>query len=52
MSTDLTYLRAAIAEAQSAEANGEVPVEAVIVNENKIISQGQNRFIHEPIPKR
>src|SRR5438876_115751 len=35
--TDLTYLRAAIAEAQAADANGEVPVGAVVAHQNKII---------------
>ncbi len=50
MSTDLTYLRAAIAEAQSAEANGEVPVGAVVVHENKIIGRGQNRVLRDSDP--
>ena len=48
--TDLTYLRAAIAEAQSAEANGEVPVGAVVVHENKIIGRGQNRVLRDSDP--
>jgi tRNA(Arg) A34 adenosine deaminase TadA len=42
MEDDLDYLRAAIAEANDAEANGEVPVGAVVVHENKIIGRGQN----------
>jgi len=47
---DLTYLRAAIAEAQDAEANGEVPVGAVVVHENRIIGRGQNRVLRESDP--
>src|SRR6201993_3199663 len=50
MSTDLTHLRAAIAEAQNAEANGEVPVGAVVVHENKIIGRGQNRVLRDSDP--
>ena len=47
---DLDYLQAAIAEAQSAEANGEVPVGAVVVHENKIIGRGQNRVLRDSDP--
>jgi tRNA(Arg) A34 adenosine deaminase TadA len=47
---DLDYLRAAIAEAQAAEANGEVPVGAVVVHENKIIGRGQNRVLRDSDP--
>jgi tRNA(Arg) A34 adenosine deaminase TadA len=50
MSTDLTYLRAAIAEAHAAEANGEVPVGAVVVHENQIIGRGQNRVLRDSDP--
>ena len=50
MSTDLDYLRAAIAEAHAAEANGEVPVGAVVVHENKIIGRGQNRVLRDSDP--
>lgn len=50
MTSDLDYLRAAIAEAQSAEANGEVPVGAVVVHENKIIGRGQNRVLRDSDP--
>src|SRR5271169_2795491 len=50
MSTDLTYLRAAIAEAHAAEANGEVPVGAVVVYEGKIIGRGQNRVLRDSDP--
>jgi tRNA(adenine34) deaminase len=47
---DLDYLRAAIAEAQAAEANGEVPVGAVVAHENKIIGRGQNRVLRDSDP--
>src|SRR5260370_18791225 len=50
MSTDLTPPRAAIAEANDAEANGEVPVGAVVVHENKIIGRGQNRVLRDSDP--
>jgi tRNA(adenine34) deaminase len=50
MSTDLTYLRAAIAEAHAAESNGEVPVGAVVVHENQIIGRGQNRVVRDSDP--
>jgi tRNA(Arg) A34 adenosine deaminase TadA len=48
--TDLDHLRAAIAEANDAEANGEVPVGAVVVHENKIIGRGQNRVLRDNDP--
>jgi tRNA(Arg) A34 adenosine deaminase TadA len=47
---DELFLRAAIAEAQAAEANGEVPVGAVVVHENKIIGRGQNRVLRDSDP--
>jgi tRNA(Arg) A34 adenosine deaminase TadA len=50
MNSDLDYLRAAIAEANDAEANGEVPVGAVVVHENKIIGRGQNRVLRDSDP--
>ena len=50
MSTDLNHLRAAIAEAQSAEAAGEVPVGAVVVHNNTIIGRGQNRVLRDSDP--
>ena len=37
--SDLDYLHAAIAEAQAAEASGEVPVGAVVVHNGKIIDE-------------
>jgi tRNA(adenine34) deaminase len=48
--TELDYLRAAIAEAADAEANGEVPIGAVVVHENKIIGRGQNRVLRDSDP--
>jgi tRNA(Arg) A34 adenosine deaminase TadA len=48
--TDLDYLQAAIAEANDAEANGEVPVGAVVVHANKIIGRGQNRVLRDSDP--
>jgi len=39
---DTKWMRAAIAEARLAEAKSEVPVGAVIVHENQIISRGHN----------
>jgi tRNA(Arg) A34 adenosine deaminase TadA len=50
MTTDLDYLRAAITEAHDAEANGEVPVGAVVVHQNKIIGRGQNRVLRDSDP--
>jgi tRNA(Arg) A34 adenosine deaminase TadA len=47
---DLTYVRAAIAEAEAAEVNGEVPVGAVVVHNNKIIGRGQNRVLRDSDP--
>jgi len=48
--TDLDYLQAAIAEANDAEANGEVPVGAVVVHANQIIGRGQNRVLRDSDP--
>ncbi|HZY72798.1 MAG TPA: tRNA adenosine(34) deaminase TadA [Edaphobacter sp.] len=50
MSEDLTYLRAAIAEAHAAESSGEVPVGAVIVHAGKIVGRGQNRVLRDSDP--
>jgi tRNA(adenine34) deaminase len=47
---DEAYLRKAIAEANDAEANGEVPVGAVVVHQNKIIGRGQNRVLRDNDP--
>jgi tRNA(adenine34) deaminase len=50
MTDDVTYLRAAIAEAQSAELAGEVPIGAVIVHKGEIIARGQNRVLRDHDP--
>ena len=50
MPDDLIYLRAAIAEAQAAEAAGEVPVGAVVVHNDEIIGRGQNRVLRDSDP--
>ena len=50
MEADPTYLRAAITEAQAAEAAGEVPVGAVIVHKDTIIGRGQNRVLRDSDP--
>jgi len=47
---DEAYLREAIAEANAAEANGEVPVGAIVVHQNKIIGRGQNRVLRDNDP--
>src|ERR1700761_3512302 len=48
--TDEAYLRDAIAEANDAEANGEVPVGAIVVHEGSIIGRGQNRVLRDNDP--
>ena len=48
--TDELYLRAAIAEAQAAEAAGEVPIGAIIVYQNEIIARGNNRVLRDHDP--
>jgi tRNA(Arg) A34 adenosine deaminase TadA len=50
MTDDLTFMNAAIAEAQSAETSGEVPIGAVIVHKNQIIARGQNRVLRDHDP--
>ncbi len=50
MPDDLTFMNAAITEAQSAEASGEVPIGAVIVYKNEIIARGQNRVLRDHDP--
>ena len=50
MSSDEDFLRAAIAEAHAAEADGEVPVGAVVVYEGSIIARGQNRVLRDHDP--
>jgi tRNA(adenine34) deaminase len=49
--SDLAYLRAAIAEAQAAEAAGEVPIGAVIVAPTgEIIARSNNRVLRDHDP--
>ncbi len=50
MQSDTDYLCAAIREARAAEADGEVPVGAVIVRDGEIIAVGRNGVItdHDP----
>ena len=43
-------MQQAIAEAQAAEAAGEVPIGAVIVYKNKIIARGNNRVLRDHDP--
>ncbi len=48
---DLDYLRLAIAEAQAAEAAGEVPIGAIIVSPSgEIIGRGNNRVLRDSDP--
>ena len=48
--TDIAFMQAAIAEAQASESNGEVPVGAVVVHQDKIIGRGQNRVLRDSDP--
>jgi tRNA(adenine34) deaminase len=48
--TDEDHLRAAIKEAQAAEAAGEVPVGAIVVRDSEIIGTGRNRVIADNDP--
>jgi tRNA(Arg) A34 adenosine deaminase TadA len=50
MPDDLTYLRAAIAEAHLAQSDGEVPIGAIIVHQGEIIARGQNRVLRDHDP--
>jgi tRNA(adenine34) deaminase len=45
MTPDEQYLRLAIAEARAAEADGEVPVGAVIVKDGILLATGHNRVL-------
>ena len=49
-SDDERFMRLAIAEAQQAEAAGEVPVGAVVVRNGSVVSRGRNRNVtdHDP----
>ena len=48
--SDLDHLQAAIAEAQEAEHDGEVPIGAIIVHNGEIIARGQNRVLRDHDP--
>ena len=48
--TDLGLMQQAIAEAQHAAAEGEVPVGAIVVHNGEIIGRGQNRVIRDSDP--
>ena len=50
MPTDTEYLLAAMEQAKAAEADGEVPVGAVIVRDGEIIATGRNRVITDSDP--
>ncbi|MBT5641222.1 MAG: nucleoside deaminase, partial [Rhodobiaceae bacterium] len=44
-SSDSSFMSLAIQEAEKAVTNNEVPVGAIIVQQNKIIGKGRNRVI-------
>jgi tRNA(adenine34) deaminase len=48
--TDLELMRAALNEAQAAEAAGEVPIGAVILFEGEVVAHGQNRVLRDNDP--
>jgi tRNA(adenine34) deaminase len=48
--TDLDFMQAAIAQARAAEADGEVPIGAVIVREGAVIATGNNRVLRDHDP--
>jgi tRNA(adenine34) deaminase len=50
MLDDLQFLSDAIAEAEAAERDGEVPVGAVVVHRGKIIARGNNRVVRDSDP--
>ena len=50
LADDLTHLNAAIAEARAAEADGEVPIGAIIVHKGEIIARGPNRVLRDHDP--
>jgi tRNA(adenine34) deaminase len=50
MISDLEAMHAALAEARLAAEAGEVPIGAVVVHEDTIIAQGQNRVLRDNDP--
>ena len=50
MISDLDAMQAALAEAQKAAAEGEVPIGAVIMHESEIVAHGQNRVLRDVDP--
>ena len=50
MISDLDVMQAALAEAQKAAAEGEVPIGAVIMHEGEIVAHGQNRVMRDVDP--
>jgi tRNA(adenine34) deaminase len=50
MISDLEAMHAALAEARLAAESGEVPIGAVVVHEDTIIAQGQNRVLRDNDP--
>lgn len=47
---DIAFLRAAMAEAEVAERDGEVPVGAVVVRDGRTIASGKNRVVRDSDP--
>ena len=47
---DITFMQAAIAQAHSAENDGEVPIGAIIVRDGEIIASGNNRVLRDHDP--
>ena len=47
---DLLFMQAALAEAEAAERDGEVPVGAVVVHEGEIVARGNNRVVRGSDP--
>ena len=47
---DITFMQAAIAQARAAEAEGEVPIGAVIVRDGEVIASGNNRVLRDHDP--
>ena len=50
LSPALIYMRIALAEAEDAAANGEVPVGAIVVMAGEIVGRGQNRVLRDIDP--